>query len=301
MKKGRNFLTLIFIPLFLLPVLFFLFSGKSYAATLISLIDDGNNNSKEELIPLALTEQAKINYPLNASIKVPILMYHYVEYVSDKKDKIRQSLNITPDIFDEQIKTLKEAGFTFMTAGEFSDVLDGKISLPPKPVIITFDDGHWDLDTDVLPILKKYDAKATAYIIPGFIGSSDFVSPKQLKELINSGLFEIGSHTLNHVALKGAPPEIVKTELNESKKKLENIYQINVISFAYPFGSFDEKAEETVKDAGYKTAVTTIPGNIQSISNKFLLLRIRPGQRVGNDLINYINGSSFTEFGGTNE
>ena len=51
----------------------------------------------------------------SAEFRVPILMYHYVEYVQDKKDAIRQSLNINPNVFEEQVKNLKDAGYNFMT------------------------------------------------------------------------------------------------------------------------------------------------------------------------------------------
>lgn len=226
----------------------------------------------------------------SAAIRVPILFYHYVEYVQDKKDTIRQSLDIIPRIFDAQVKTLSDAGYTFLTAHDLADIIDRKKVLPPKPVLITFDDGHWDLATDVLPILTKYHAHATAYIISNFIGKSDFLSDAQLRQVIQSGLVEIGSHTVHHTSLAKKLLTVVTNEVTGSKNELEKTYGIKIVSFAYPNGSFDQQAIGAVKKAGYLTAVSTVPGIEQSQANRFFLYRLRPGSRTGDVLLKYLDG-----------
>lgn len=232
----------------------------------------------------------------SATLRVPILLYHYVEYVRDKKDTIRQSLDITPDVFEKQVKTLKDAGYTFMTVSDLADVLDGKTKLPDKPVILTFDDGHWDLYTDVLPIIEKYQVKVTAYIVPGFIGGSDSLSSDQLQKVIQSNLVEIGDHTIHHASLAKRPLALVRYEVNLSKEMLEKRYNIHVVSFAYPYGSFDQQAISVVKDAGFKTAVSTVPGILQNQSNRYFLFRIRPGRRKGVALINLLEQSTYKPY-----
>lgn len=229
----------------------------------------------------------------SATYRVPILLYHYVEHIKDKKDTTRQSLNINPNTFDLQIKTLTDAGYTFMTASELADVIDNKIPLPPKPILITIDDGHWDLTTDILPILKKYNVKATAYIISGFIGGSDFLSQPQLTDVIQSGLVEIGAHTVHHIGLAGKLSSVVQYEVTQSKTQLENTYHLKVVSFAYPGGSFDQTAIAAVKKAGFRTAISTVPGVMQSDVNRFYLYRIRPGYRTGQALLTYLQRAAF--------
>ncbi len=222
------------------------------------------------------------------TFRIPILLYHYVEYVKDPKDTIRQSLNVIPRIFDQQLKTLTDAGYTCITASELADILDGKTMAPPKPILITFDDGHWDLYTDVLPILEKYHVKATAYIISGFIGAPDFLSQKQLQKVIQSGLVEIGAHTVHHIALTQKLRPFVQYEVFQSKASLENTYHIPVVSFAYPDGSYDQQAAEIVQSAGFRTAVSTTPGIAQNQAHKFFLYRLRPGARTGEALLHYL-------------
>jgi peptidoglycan/xylan/chitin deacetylase (PgdA/CDA1 family) len=229
----------------------------------------------------------------SAVLRVPILMYHYVENVKDKRDTIRQSLNIPPYVFEQQVKMLKEDGYTFMTMSDLADVMDNRHLLPPKPIIFTFDDGHWDLFTEVLPILKKYDIRVTAYIISGFIGGSDFLSKNQLSEIIKSGNVEIGAHTVHHISLAKKLLPLVQYEVATSKKQLEDAYHISVVSFAYPSGSFDNQAMDVVKKAGFATAVSTVPGIEQHQSNRYYLYRLRPGARTGKILLSYLQQTVF--------
>ncbi len=222
------------------------------------------------------------------TLRIPILMYHYVEYVADKNDPFRESMNIKPDTFDLQMRTLKEAGYTFMWARELGEVLDHRRNLPKDPILITLDDGHWDVITDILPILQKYNIKATAYVIPGMTGGSDFMTEEQVAQLINSGLIEVGSHTVHHIPLQGKLFETAQYEIIESRKILQEKYDIPVYSFAYPSGSFDVQAINLAKKAGYTTAMSTIDGTEVNEANRFFLYRLRPGYRVGADLIEYI-------------
>lgn len=232
----------------------------------------------------------------NSEVKIPILMYHYVENVTDERDTFRKSMNIPPDIFEAQIKTLNENGYTFLTASELSSILNGYRVLPAKPVVITFDDGHWNNATVVLPILKKYQAKATIYLITDFLNGSDFLTDKQVREIIDSNLVEIGSHTVHHTSLSNKFSPVVKFELIESKKILEEKFDIKVFSFAYPNGDFDQQAIDLVKSAGYTNAVSTIPGTMQSNENKYFLYRLRPAYRTGQELLDFFNQNEFKPY-----
>lgn len=245
------------------------------------------------MIPQALKQHVLSATTNQETFRIPILMYHYVEYVKDLKDLTRQKLNIVPHIFDSQLKTLKDAGYTFLTARDVGFIIDGKKKLPEKPIVITFDDGHWDLATDVLPILQKYNVYATAYIIPGFTGQSDFMTEAQMREVIKSGLVEIGAHTVHHISLKGQTRGEVEKEVVGSKRMLEDTYHISVVSFAYPNGSFDEQAAEVTKEAGFTTGVSTIPGVIQHQANRYFLYRLRPGDQTGEQLLHYLSESTF--------
>jgi peptidoglycan/xylan/chitin deacetylase (PgdA/CDA1 family) len=236
--------------------------------------------SKNEFVIRALPKQ----------IRVPILMYHYVEYVKDKGDTIRQSLSLTPYTFEEEVKTLQDAGYTFMTNAELADALSGKITLPEKPIVLTFDDGYRDFYTDVYPILKKYHAKATAYIISGFLGYPNNMDAWQVKQIVNEGLVEIGAHTVNHAWIQGLPHNELVYEVNQSKKTLELLTGKPVVSFAYPYGAFDVPAIQALADAGFTSAVATVPGVEQYQTHRYFLLRLRPGGKTGKALLSWLDG-----------
>ena len=226
---------------------------------------------------------------ISATLHIPILMYHYVEYVQDKRDTERQKLDVNPNIFEQQLQTLIAAQYTFITAKDLGDILDGKRPVPQKPIVLTFDDGHWDLATSVLPILKKYNVHVTAYIVPGFIGTNtDSLTPSEMEEVVKSGLVDVGAHTMHHVSLKGKPYATAAYEIDQSKALLEKTYHIHVYSFAYPYGTFDRQAIAIVKKAGFTTAASTIAGNEQNNQNKFFLFRVRPGGLTGQALLNYL-------------
>lgn len=225
--------------------------------------------------------------------RIPILMYHYVEYVKDKGDTIRQSLDTTPYTFEQQLATLKDNGYTFLTAKDFGEIVDGKRALPKRPVLLTFDDGYRDFYTDVFPLLQKYQAKATVYMIAGFVGYKNNMTEEQLKEVAQSGLVDVGAHTVHHVELTSVDRKTAEKELRDGKAILESLLGMPVVSFAYPDGKYNEAVTELLTLAGYTTAVTTTPGIINGETNRFTLLRLRPGGRTGEVLLQYFDQSSF--------
>jgi len=238
-------------------------------------------------LPEDVKESIK-NVKAQKSMRVPILLYHYVEYVKDEKDTIRKSLNIEPHILDAQIKTLKEAGYQFLTIVDLVNALEDKIKVSSKNVILTFDDGYKDFYTDVFPIVKKNGVKAVIFIVPAFLDKPNNLSTLELKEIDKSGLIEIGAHTMNHIYLKGQSRERVQYEVSESKKYLEKLLGHRVVSFAYPYGAFDNQTINIVKNAGFKSAVSTVSGFFAQDINQLFLYRMRPGYKTGGELLNYL-------------
>lgn len=303
MKKNLLIIFIVLVPIGIFLYKEFAYQTKTVVDTprnfMKHLPQDVRNDIAKHIpspTPISLEKQKTQPASISATIRVPIFLYHYVENVKDTKDKIRMSLNIPPNIFEQQVKTLQNAGYTFMTAKDLGDVLDGRMLLPAKPILLTFDDGHWDFDTDVLPILKKYQVKATQYVIPGFTGGSDFMTQAQVQDVVNSGLVDVGAHTVHHISLKGKLLPVVQYEVNQSKYMLEQTYHISVVSFAYPNGFFDAQAAQVVKAAGFSTAVSTLPGIEQNQQNRFYLFRLRPGYRTGAGLLSYLQQNTFSTY-----
>jgi peptidoglycan/xylan/chitin deacetylase (PgdA/CDA1 family) len=246
----------------------------------------------QKVIPKEV-KSAHLQATTSASFRIPILMYHYVEYVKDRKDLTRQSLDIEPAIFDEQIKSLVDAHFTFLTMADVGDIIDGNKELPSQPVVLTFDDGYRDFYTDAYPILRKYNVKATAYVVPGFFDQPNYMLTSQIKILAKDDNIELGAHTMHHVWLKDMTSFLAEREISQSKYKLEDLIHKPVVSFAYPYGAFDNSAIDLAKKAGFVTAVSTIGGIEASKNNRYFLYRIRPGYMTGPVLTNYVINPPF--------
>jgi peptidoglycan/xylan/chitin deacetylase (PgdA/CDA1 family) len=226
--------------------------------------------------------------PNELVVHIPILMYHYIEHVQDPKDTFRQKLSVYPEVLDNQIKTLQDNGYTFLSMTDVSNILDGKKELPQKPIVLTFDDGYRDFYTDAFPILEKYHAKATAYIISGFIGKPNYMLSTQLSTISQSSEVEIGAHTQHHIDLNLASPKQQTTEILGSKKDLETKLKIPITTFAYPSGRYNDQTIKIVAESGFATAVTTHPGTLANPSKRLVLDRLRPGSRTNKSLLDFL-------------
>jgi len=218
-----------------------------------------------------------------SGIKIPILIYHYVEHVLDRNDTLRIKMNITPETLNQQVKSLRSRGYETIFVKDIPLIIAGKTRANLKPVALTFDDGYEDFYTDAFPVLKELGAKATLYVIADYLGNPAYVSESQLREMADSGLVEIGSHTLTHSHLPRLSLERAKQEIVDSKRKLQDTFNIKVETFAYPYGEFNDQVMADVIGAGYTAAVSTIENVRQSEKNLYSLFRIRPGQFIGKD------------------
>lgn len=232
---------------------------------------------------------ARSSYIQNPSaFNIPILIYHYVEYVQDPKDTIRKSLNIEPAIFEAQVKTLKEANFTFLTPKDIVEISENRARIPEKPVILTFDDGYEDFYTDVYPILKKYNVRAVSYVITGFLDQPNYMTSDQLREIASSNLVEIACHTAHHPNLKSMSDIDAEREIRGCFEDLVSEFGITPVSFAYPYGEYREELFPLVKNSGFTNAVTTVDGMKVDKNYLFSIPRVRPGSRIGQELIAYL-------------
>lgn len=192
------------------------------------------------------------------AINIPILCYH------NFNPTIPGSMNLRPEKFEAQIKWLKENGFTIIPLKEAVDYLEGKrSSLPPKSIVITDDDGWQSVYTYMYPLVRKYHIPVTLFIYPGTISQGKHAMTwDELKELQNTGLFDIEAHTYSHPNFKqekrhrstAAYEKFVTGELVNSKKILEDKMQHSILFLAWPFGIYDSYLENAAKNAGYEMA-----------------------------------------------
>ena len=164
---------------------------------------------------------------------VPVLMYHAVS------DNLwgGAELFVSPSSMEEQLLYLKEHGYTTIT---FEDLY--RIDEIEKPVMLTFDDGYDDNYEYLYPLLRKYDSKATIFMISGRIGSAEThkMTAKQLKELSRSGLVSIQSHTFTHEPLGTLSRRDQEAQIHQAADALLECTGKYPFVLCYPHGSYNE-------------------------------------------------------------
>ncbi|MBE7030379.1 MAG: polysaccharide deacetylase family protein [Ruminococcaceae bacterium] len=192
-----------------------------------------------------------INDTIGYSKKPHVLVYHVI----DEPREPNAYLYVFPSKFEEQIRYLYENGYTFLFPEEIS--LADRFE---KPIIVTFDDGYRQTGTYALNILKKYQAKATLYMYTDAIDTPEYCSSTQLRQMSDSGIFRIYSHTCTHADLSTLTPQSIEKEFAQSNDIIYNITKREVTSVAYPFGFFNADVLKQAKRY-YKNAFTVNKGN----------------------------------------
>ena len=205
-------------------------------------------------------------------------MYHSIsEHVGNEK---HNKWRVKPQDFEKQMNWFYKNNWKSFTISELSKLDE----IPEKSFVITFDDGYEDNYLNAFPILKKYNFKATIYLVPNQKTNyweekntsvlSNLLNEKQILEMQNSGLIEFGSHTLSHVNLSTINDEQLLNELKKSKEEVEKITNQECEAFAYPYGKFDDKIVQAVKNVGYKNATVVKRGLFEQNDDIFTIKRV---------------------------
>jgi len=185
---------------------------------------------------------------------IPVLMYHSIDY--EKGNELR----LPKEQFKEQMKYLKDNGYTTLTLNELYNFLEKNKPIPEKSIVITLDDGYVDNYTNAYPILKELGLNATVFVVTSNIDKDKrTLTSEQIKEMDEAGI-QIASHTYNHDKLDDLPYEKQLQTMKKSKDDLEKILNHKVDFIAYPYGKWNEESIKAAKDARYKMAFTTQGG-----------------------------------------
>jgi peptidoglycan/xylan/chitin deacetylase (PgdA/CDA1 family) len=214
-------------------------------------------------------------HPSSRSVIIPILMYHYVRVVTNPRDVLGIRLSVTPPLFAAQMQYLADNGYTTLTMRDVYAILAGQQALPRKPVALTFDDGYADFYSSAWPVLNAHHFKATSYIITSFVGHPAYMSWDQIRTLDASGMVDFGAHTRDHPDLRSLSATRLWSEVDGSKIDLEQHLGHAVVDFCYPSGEYNSRVLAAVKSAGYETATTTHPGDLDSLQAALTLPRVR--------------------------
>jgi len=204
--------------------------------------------------------------------RLPIFMYHAS---SEYNPGALSELYVKPSEFEKQIKYLADNEYTFCTFNDWFDLRDIE-----KPVFITFDDGYECNYTEIFPILQKYNAKATIFLVTDSIGKRRRLTEDMIREMSRSRLVKFESHTLSHPNLDeiSSDYERLAEELEKSKEIIEKITGRRVLAISYPSGRFDAKVQKKTQEI-YRFGVSTIWGKHDTgWHNDFAIRRMAIGR-----------------------
>jgi peptidoglycan/xylan/chitin deacetylase (PgdA/CDA1 family) len=198
----------------------------------------------------------------NATDGVPILLYHRFAAVSTNEMTVRVTT------FESQLRYLQDHRYKVIPLQQLVAYRLGKSGPPPaRSVVITMDDGHESVYRQAFPLLKRFRVPVTLFIYPSAISNASYaLTWSQLREMEETGLIEIQSHTYWHPNFKREKRRLnarqydafVDFQLRRSKAVLEAHLGITVTMLAWPFGIYDEDLIRKAKAAGYLAAFTIV-------------------------------------------
>jgi peptidoglycan/xylan/chitin deacetylase (PgdA/CDA1 family) len=251
------------------------FLGDPRKAWVIEEANRGTPLERDQMIVIPLKEENRGGLTPEGYQIVPVLCYHHFA------ERCDSSLCTPTSVFEQQMKALKEDGYSVISTAELSDFLAFRKAIPKKAVVINLDDGYRSTYEIAYPILKKYGFTATLFVYTFFVGASkNAITWDQLKAMKADG-FEVGSHSVNHVDLSrkldGESEKDylvrVKRELLVSKQILDDKLNQNTQYIAFPYGEFNPVLLKLCEETGYRIGFSVKAGGNPFFSEPLTLKR----------------------------
>jgi len=215
-----------------------------------------------------LSENSQIQ---QASIKLPIIMYHSIANGTPNKFKI------SPRKLSDDFEYIKEHEMHPVFLSQVVDFVERDVALPSNPIVLSFDDGYRNIFQNVLEIIKEYNfkivisviAKATDAHIDAEFPANAHMNYTQIQTMLDTGLVELASHTydmhgssprLGIRKLRGESDENYLNKLSTDDINFKNSIFKNLNlspkAFTYPYGKYNNIAKQYLKNNGYNIAMT---------------------------------------------
>ncbi|HEM61013.1 MAG TPA: hypothetical protein ENO24_01885 [Chloroflexi bacterium] len=222
---------------------------------------------------------------------VPILMYHHIDRAPPGANAVRRDLSVAPKKFEEQLQYLKQQGYESISLNDLVLHLTRGTPLPPKPIVLTFDDGYVDAYTHAFPLLQRYGFTGTFFLLSAPVDAQnpDFLSWDQVLEMYHAGMrFE--PHSYDHPDMRNRGFQFVVFQVLAPKEAIEARTGEPCRFFAYPSGRYDDFVIDVLRSAHYWGGVLTAQGATHSSGDIFTLRRVRvQGADTLDDFIRNLN------------
>lgn len=176
---------------------------------------------------------------------------------------------------------LKDNNYRVISLREAAEFLRGNKQIPQRSVVITIDDGYRSNYTEAFPIFQEFQFPATIFLYSDFLGAPDALTSKQIQTMYDSGLIEFQPHSKTHPNMAIRKPgenrqqymQKIDSEIDVPSKRITNIIDTDIFSFAYPFGDTNDIVINKLKRRDFTVAATVQPGNNTAYSTPYMLRR----------------------------
>lgn len=232
-------------------------------------------SAQEQPTPAALPEAGSPGGPPlifeDDGARVSVLGYH--EFHATKKTT---QMRIPTSKFRTQMKAIKESNIPVISMPQFLAWRRGESEIPPKSFLITMDDGWKSVYTDAFPVMKEFQLPFTVFLYKNYVGSNRggrAMSLAMIREMTESGLCTIGSHSVTHPlpsdvkeAEKSGPENyetFLQKEFGDSRTFLEETFKNQITTYAYPGGYYTDEMFPIADAHGYDHLFTVKPGKVR--------------------------------------
>jgi len=221
-------------------------------------------------VPVPIPRHRSHGPPLRTP--VPVLMYHVIG--TPPPGAPYPDLFVSRPLFAAQMAGLARAGYHAVTLDRVWAAWHGQAPLPPRPIVLTFDDGYHGDFSAAMPILRRHGWPGVLNLLVANLHRHGWgLKTWQVRRMIRNG-WEVDSHTLTHPDLTTLSPGQLWQEVHRSRVVLRRLFDVPVRFFCYPAGAFDAAVIAAVRRAGYLGATTEIPG-LARPSRAYTLARVR--------------------------
>jgi peptidoglycan/xylan/chitin deacetylase (PgdA/CDA1 family) len=190
----------------------------------------------------------------NAGPRTPVLLYHHV---GPPRPGIDRKLTMSPQRFEQQMRWLARRGYVGLRPSDWSRWIRGERGLPENPILLTFDDAYADTADYALPILREYGLSGAVFVVTERLGATNawdeargcvtlqLMTAEQIQYWAGQGI-EFGAHSRTHADLTHLPSAECWEEIVGSKNDLAALLGNPVVSFAYPYGKYNDAVRDLV-------------------------------------------------------
>jgi len=219
---------------------------------------------------------AEMNALYGPCVRLPVLMYHHIQSLDAAKEKNQTKLTVTPEYLRSHLEYLKLKGYHTIYMSDLVNFFDQGTPIPPKSVLLTFDDGYDDFATNALPILRELGFRATVFTPTGLMDNPGYLSWATIADIASSGDIMFSNHTWSHRNM-GFDKDAITREITTADTQLTERSLNSPKVFAYPYGLESTLAKNVMESLAYKLAFGTKSGGAQCKKQRFDLQRIHVG------------------------